>query len=436
MPYSSTSDLPASVRDKYSDKCQRAYMHAFNSVHDDTGDEGRAAAAGHSAAQDCEGKKNMDTLQADIMPATKFQIFSGLLKTSRSSDGKMRLHGVASSTTRDLHGDTMLATALEDMERAANQNLTIFLNHSYEVPEDVAGSVEKAQMKTRGVDADGNPNYDLDMDILVNDANERAVKAFEAIERGTKLGLSIGALIPEGGATKDSKTKAWMIEHIDLLETSLVGIPANPRSWVDYAVKSLKGIESGMALGTPTLTLDGNNYTINGTITQGAVTISDTLVVDVEDDVEPEVTDAQVTIIQIDTGDGSSESDPGAADTASQGTDSSDPGNGDGDFAASEEADLVQVLPVVMARYQSAIDDLIAAKELITALQGEVKTISGERDAAKTGASQLYVETQRVLSSLADAPFARRTVLPDAQASLSERFGGIYGESLLKHLEK
>ena len=57
-------------------------------------------------------------------------------------------------------------------------------------------------MKTRGVDADGNPNYDLDMDILVNDANERAVKAFEAIERGTKLGLSIGALIPEGGATR------------------------------------------------------------------------------------------------------------------------------------------------------------------------------------------------------------------------------------------
>jgi len=81
-------------------------MHAFNSVHDETGDEGRAAAAGHSAAQDCEAKKDMaDFITTDIIPATEFRIFSGLLKASQGVDGKMRLHGVASSTTRDLHGD-------------------------------------------------------------------------------------------------------------------------------------------------------------------------------------------------------------------------------------------------------------------------------------------------------------------------------------------
>jgi len=213
----------------------------------------------------------MDPIQAavdTVLPSTKFQIFSGILKASRSSDGKMRLHGVASSTTKDLHGDTMVASALEDMERAANNNLTIFLNHSYEVPEDVAGSAELARMKTRGVDGAGNPNYDLDMDILINDANPRAVKAFEAIEKGTKLGLSIGALIPEGGARKE-KGGNYIIDHVELLETSLVGIPANPRSWVEYAAKSLRGIEKDavtMPLGQPTLTLDGQNYRIEGSM--------------------------------------------------------------------------------------------------------------------------------------------------------------------------
>src|SRR4051812_18419760 len=81
-----------------------------------------------------------------------FKIFTGLLKATRSADGKMRLRGVASSSITDRHGDRMELSALQDMQRAAEQNLTIFLNHSYNVPEDVAGSVEKAMLVDRGVD--------------------------------------------------------------------------------------------------------------------------------------------------------------------------------------------------------------------------------------------------------------------------------------------
>lgn len=175
----------------------------------------------------------------DLTRTNTFKIYTGLLKAARGVDGKMRLHGTASSTVKDLHGDTMMPSAIADMETSANKNLTIFLNHSYNVPEDVGGSVERASSISRGFDTEGNQNVDLMFDIVINDANPRAVQTFEAIERGTKLGLSIGAMVPQGGATRN-KDGTFLINHVDLLETSIVGIPANPRSWVEYAVKSLR----------------------------------------------------------------------------------------------------------------------------------------------------------------------------------------------------
>lgn len=194
----------------------------------------------------------------------------------------MVLHGVASSTTTDLHGDTMEPTALEDMERDANAGLTIFLNHSYNVPEDVGGQVTRAKMLARGVDGEGNPNHDLDFDLEINDENPRAISAWKAIDRGHKIGLSIGAMIPQGGATRE-KNGAYRIHHVKLLETSIVGIPANPRSWIQNSVgctcgngqvdpKCRRNIDPDLQLstthqlGAPTLTLDGGKYKIEGSI--------------------------------------------------------------------------------------------------------------------------------------------------------------------------
>jgi phage head maturation protease len=245
-------------------------MHAFNSVHEDTGDEGRAAAAGHSAAQDCEEKnKAMDNLISLVTPETKFEFVSGegdLVKASEVG-GKKLLHGVASSTTKDLHGDTILQSALEDMERTA-VGMTIFLNHKYDVPDDVAGTVTKAIIRQKGVDQNGDPSYQLEFDIEVEDDNEQAVRTWKYIKKGRKLGLSIGAMIPEGGA-KRQKDGSYLIEHVILLETSLVGIPANPKSWIDYAASALRGmVEKAQTtqLGNPTLTLDGDTYRIEGSM--------------------------------------------------------------------------------------------------------------------------------------------------------------------------
>lgn len=172
------------------------------------------------------------------MSETLFKIFAPMLKASLDGDGKMRLHGVASSTVLDSQGHEIRASALADMEESASKNMTIFLNHEYKVPEDVAGSIERASIRSHPQDP---AIKDLVLDIVINEANPRAVNAWQAIQKGTQLGLSIGAHIPEGGAHRDKKSGAYIIEHVLLRETSLVGVPANPRSWIEYAVKSLNG---------------------------------------------------------------------------------------------------------------------------------------------------------------------------------------------------
>ena len=168
-----------------------------------------------------------------------FKIYAETLKTVLGeSDGKRRLHGIASSTVKDRHGDVITLSAMQKMEQAAT-GMTIFFNHDYTVPESVAGTVEKAEIRAHPSDPD---IFDLVYDIRLSETNPRAVQAWDHIQGGTQLGLSIGARIPNGGATKDADG-VFTISDIELLETSIVGVPASPRSWVEYAVKSLRGDE-------------------------------------------------------------------------------------------------------------------------------------------------------------------------------------------------
>lgn len=226
MPYD--VDSPPEVARKYKPKCQRAFVHAFNSVYADTKDDGKAMAAGHAAARRCEGKQS-------AMNDVRFNITTGLLKAYEGGDGVKRLRTTASSTVLDLGGDEMELSALKAMAITAQQNMTIFLNHKYQVPEDVLGSVEAAAIK----DAGG--VWDLDFDVRVEDSNPRAVSTWTQIQNGTKLGCSIGARIPEGGYEKTNT--GLKIKDIQLMEASIVGIPANPRSFVQHAFKALHAAE-------------------------------------------------------------------------------------------------------------------------------------------------------------------------------------------------
>ena len=57
MPYSSISEVPKWVRDR-GEKKARQWMHIFNSVYKQTGDEGRAFRAANAAIGKKKEKKN------------------------------------------------------------------------------------------------------------------------------------------------------------------------------------------------------------------------------------------------------------------------------------------------------------------------------------------------------------------------------------------
>lgn len=174
----------------------------------------------------------------DSLPPVEFKIFTKALEAVKSDGDRMRLKTVASSTLTDRQGDRFTEKALASMAASAMQQMTIFLNHKYQVPEDVLGTVTNAEMRRVEIEKDGvtEPGADLLFDIDINTSNERAVKTWEAINGGTKLGCSIGARVMEGNREKDG---TYVIDGVDLMEASIIGIPAQPRAWVEYAVKSL-----------------------------------------------------------------------------------------------------------------------------------------------------------------------------------------------------
>jgi len=447
-----------------------------------------------------------------ITTAVRFDIFTrawndetrewepSTLKAVRDPDGKMRLQGIASSTIKDLHGDTMLLSALEDMERAANNGLTIFGNHSYEVPEDVYGQTESAVIKQAGtVDRNGDPIYDLRFTIVMNDENERAVKTFKAIEKGSKLGISIGANIPEGGAVRDKKTGAYTISHLDLLESSIVGIPANPRSWVENAMKSLsmpiqqKAVTSN-TIGNPQLTLDTDTgtYRIEGNladvgmgesvnfgfgITQETIIEESEVSPDVADaatcpdcghgkpdgggcqngfhskDVDPDVTDAKIRVIEIDTGDetgeassqGASSSEP--APTAEEAVDEDATGTTE-EVIASADGIITSVETVMASSPDMEVTSMLQQlldltnslnRELGASLIREQEAIAAkasaerQRDEIVVLSGKLISGTNAILNKLADQPVGRRTVFREVKNQF-EGLEGIYSDDFLSLL--
>jgi HK97 family phage prohead protease len=176
-----------------------------------------------------------------------FKVYTNALKAFEAPNGDLIVSGTTSSTIRDLHGDEMTLNALHSMADTARQNMTIFLNHNYNVPEDLFGSVTDARVVKRFDAENGAEVYDLDIDVLVckEDENPEAMRAYKAIKRGVKLGLSIGARVDRVSKRKDSKTgeDSYVIDSVKLMEASVVGIPANQRSYLQNAIKSLKAAE-------------------------------------------------------------------------------------------------------------------------------------------------------------------------------------------------
>lgn len=181
-----------------------------------------------------------ETIRRPSVPADDprlFKIKTGIVKAIKEagSDGKERyyLEGIASSTVVDRHGDTITEQAQSQMLAAA-RGITMWLNHSYNVPEDILGVCEASALQA-AVDAGGQDCLDLVIRMEVYANNPRAMQSWNAVNGGVKLGFSIGGAITDfEWVDEDDWWSALLINGLDLYEISLVGIPANPRAYTKF----------------------------------------------------------------------------------------------------------------------------------------------------------------------------------------------------------
>lgn len=179
-------------------------------------------------------------LTSDAGETPVFKFYAPDLRLSASSDGTPRIEGIASSTTRDSHGDEITLPALRKMADNA-VGLPVMLNHDYTWPEDQFGYIERAWITRGENDAKGDPIYDMRIGVGIVDT-KRALDGFEILRAGkTRLGFSIGAMVPDGAVEliKDGAGGRYRINDLRLAEVSLVPIPAHPRAMVEYATKSV-----------------------------------------------------------------------------------------------------------------------------------------------------------------------------------------------------
>lgn len=201
-----------------------------------------------------------------------FKFFTGALKAYEveKADGSKDLYlsGVASSTVIDRMGDRIDLSAQEQMLASA-QAMTLFLNHSYIVPEDVFGTCGDSKLQAR-TDSEQGACIDLDIVVRIEQESDRAVKCWKMVRNGTKLGFSIGGQVTafrfeDGPNGPDS---VFVITGIKLFEISCVGIPANQRANIaEVITKSLRKKVAGMDEATKKLMAEGKYFETDDVIT-------------------------------------------------------------------------------------------------------------------------------------------------------------------------
>lgn len=166
-----------------------------------------------------------------------FRIFTAGIESDRKND--RMVHMVGSSTEKDLQGDTMSILALQSMTKAA-PNLTVWLNHDYSLPDSIFGSI--AQTPTI-MHRDGIADLQLAVDVEMDNPVAAQVKRY--IDNGRRLGCSIGCMVTRYEVPdEEDGVDTWgmqpiTIHEVYVVEYSVVGIPANQRSWVENAIRGV-----------------------------------------------------------------------------------------------------------------------------------------------------------------------------------------------------
>lgn len=400
-----------------------------------------------------------------LLSLPKIKVFTDALKAYETPSGQRVFRCTASSTIKDLHGDFMTEDCVRDMARQAKNGptgngLTIFLNHSYKVPEDVAGKVMSAQTLTRENDEGGLPIWDMDYEVRLASGTPRLDQTWNLIKNEEiTLGISIGAYILEYDFI-DKEEGYWgglVINKVLLVETSIVGIPANQRSWIQNGViaigkslgfeeKTIRRVLDGKEA-PPVMTKSIEAVANASVITASAVTDDEDLVVTAQaptsDNPAPEADEAPEAEVIADaapetesTDEQPTEATPDetAGETPEEVTDSDDPALADvaPEIALSLEAGSTPAVELVLAALETAAAQVRTLRTEKAELEDRIKVLTDERDQAIKDRD----DAAEIIEAVAKAPLGRKTQFQAPVSSFQARFAGIYDQAFLKLLDE
>jgi hypothetical protein len=387
----------------------------------------------------------------DLIRGATFNIVTKAMTVKEAENGRRSLHCTASSTVEDLHGDTMTDECVRDMAaQAKSKGMTIFLNHRYNVPEDVFGVTQDSAVTSRAQDSEGTAIWDLDLDIDLAGTNPRVPKTWELIKDDqVKLGVSIGAMIVDWDY-KDEKQGWWgglVIKKVDLLEASIVGIPANQRSWVQNAVAAIKAFDRDLKREK---TMDADDTTpqspltteaqrlalVNGIPPAAAVTVAS---------VEPKAAEAtpdaaaqpeaEAETTDEPAGDGTPEGDGSAAAESSgepssteQPTETASATEPQPEIHNAQELGLIEATVTTL---EAAITEIRAKDATITSLNERVSELERERDAA----TQLAEAASELIEKIATTPLGRKTQIREGVNTFHDVATKVWGPEIAAVLE-
>lgn len=360
-----------------------------------------------------------------------------------AEDGRQILHCTASSTVEDLHGDTMTDECVRDMaSQAKSKAMTIFLNHRYNVPEDVFGVTTDSAVTSRAQEKDGVPVWDMDLDIDLAGTNPRVPQTYSLIATDkVKLGVSIGAMIEEYDF-KDKEAGFWgglIIKKVNLLEASIVGIPANQRSWVQNAVRAVKAAIKTSASEDdmdekneqPPVTLEASRAALQA----GAAPTNEPKTAESTPPATPETPDPQAkpeastevtpTPEATGTGDGSA-----AAESSGEPSAQAQPTETASATATAKSAPLssegASLIEATATALEAAVNDLRTKDAEIASLNGQVKQLTGRLAAAEKVAEA----ASELIERMATTPLGRKTVIRESVSDFKDVLTRVYGPEI------
>lgn len=164
-----------------------------------------------------------------------FDIFlkADIIEKSGDSGKSYFVQGIGSTIEKDRQGERLSEKALARLEEiATTKRIPVFSQHDHSW-ESTMGYISKSEAR----------NGEWVVDIALEDPsyNEKTMKLIKKKQHGTPIGLSIGGRVLHDYIDKDNDSMTRVIDDLELLELSIVGIPANQDgSVISYIAKSLQ----------------------------------------------------------------------------------------------------------------------------------------------------------------------------------------------------